>query len=77
MKIVKLCLANGDEYENVDILNTLTGNPQELFDVDILEVAADGKRIYINSEFIISFEVEQKIRDLKPIVTCRDRRREG
>ena len=50
IKTNKLCLANGDEFDKTE------------FEVDIdilagfIKVKSEGKTIYVNPEFIISFE---------------------
>lgn len=59
MRIKLLALANGDYYDNV----LYQGTPEELrksvSEGDIIDITMSNKQITINTEFIISYELEK------------------
>jgi len=58
LNIKKLCLANGDEYENVKMAaETLDQLTRMMAENTLVRVIVGERMIYINPEFIISLEV--------------------
>lgn len=55
--ISKLCLANGDEYDNVTLLEPHLNSPEEIFGESSITVVWRGRSIVINPEFIILMEL--------------------
>lgn len=60
MKIARLCMANGDEYENVTLVNIAENTISTLFEYEHLEIDIGGRTIVINPEFVVSYEFENK-----------------
>jgi hypothetical protein len=59
MKIKRLCIANGDEYEDVTIALDVDDLKIALLGGDLITIEVDGKEVLLNTEFIVSFEVEE------------------
>lgn len=58
LNIKKLCLANGDEYENVKVeAETLDLFKHMMDEKGLVKIIVDERTIYINPEFIISLEI--------------------
>ena len=56
MQIRMLCLANGDEYENVEIDLSVFEFEQVIKEGRFIIIKVAGKEVWLNTEFIISFE---------------------
>ena len=57
MKIGKLCIANGDEYENVLVELSMQEMIEAINKGEVIKIQYGGKQIALNSEFIVSFEI--------------------
>lgn len=57
MQIKRLCLANGDEYENVSVTLNKDELKKAISAGDVILIEAKSKEILLNSEFIVSAEV--------------------
>lgn len=66
MKITKLCMGNGDEYEGLTFEGCSAEFEAKLYDKDFIEVLSNSNKIMLNSEFIVSYEIEGA-RDLRAI----------
>jgi len=57
LNVKRLCLANGDEYENITLKLTKEELMDAIKDGNIVVINLCGKEIVLNSEFIISIEI--------------------
>ena len=56
MKIKKLCLADGSEYDKIELEEDMDELCELLEGRGFLRVTVSGKSIAINSEYIVSIE---------------------
>jgi hypothetical protein len=59
MQIKRLCLANGDEYENVSVTLNKDEFKKAISAGEVILIEAKSKEILLNSEFIVSAEVRE------------------
>lgn len=55
MKIKKMALANGDEFENIELVSN-----EEILEIEGMEfikILIDKKEVLINKDFILSIEL--------------------
>ena len=66
IRIKQLCLANGDEYENVELDLSVLELKQAIREGGFIIIKVSGKEVWLNTEFIISFELRES-RELSAI----------
>ena len=60
MKLKKLVLATGEEFEDVEVLNLdIQGvlEEEEILGINLLKVKIDKKEVLINKDFILTLEL--------------------
>ena len=60
MKLKKLVLATGDEFEDVEVLNLdIQGvlEEEEILGINLLKLKIDKKEVLINKDFILTLEL--------------------
>ncbi|MGV8149661.1 MAG: hypothetical protein ACLKAK_07135 [Alkaliphilus sp.] len=66
MRIKKLCLANGDEYEDVEIKLAHEELKEAIQNREFIPIIwGEGKKVEINADFILSIEIrESKLKSI-------------
>jgi len=67
MKIKKLCLANGDEYDDAETEFSINEFKKAISKGTLIEVRQQNKTIMINTAYIISLELGGEQNDSKKI----------
>ncbi|WP_195337040.1 hypothetical protein [Paraclostridium bifermentans] len=57
MKIKKLILATGEEFEDLEIVESIVD--EEFLQIPIIKVKVNKKEVLINREYILSLELQK------------------
>lgn len=62
--IKRLCLANGDEYNDVQLNITEAELVEIMREGEFVFFETDKKKVYINASFVVSFELGERVKDM-------------
>lgn len=57
MKVKKLMLATGEEFENIEIIES--DSEEEFLHIPTIKIKIDNKEVLINRDYILSLELQR------------------